>query len=63
MKAVFAKLQSVRYLLGQQSMQLLHVYADVIGAYCLVGLSHIKIVGEDNVLHQCYNLLYHLYRR
>ena len=55
---VLAELQSVRYLLRQQLLQLLHVHTNVVRAYRLVRLSLVKIVWEDNVLHQRHYLLY-----
>ena len=59
---VLAELQSVGYLLREQRQQFLHVYADVIRAYHLVGLALLEVVREDDALHQCHNLLHHLHR-
>ena len=50
-------------LLRQQCQQLLHVDTDVIRALCLIGLTSVKIIREDNALHQCDDLLHLLYRR
>ena len=60
--AVLAELQSVGYLLRQQCQQFLHVYADVVRAYRLVGLAFLEVVREDDALHERHDLLHHLHR-
>ena len=60
--AVLAELQSVSYLLSQQRGQFLHRHTYMVCAYSLVGLSLLKIVGEDDVLNQRHYALHHLNR-
>lgn len=50
--AVLTKLQSVGYLLAEQTGEFLHVYTDVVRAYILVGLAFVEIVWEDDILHE-----------
>jgi hypothetical protein len=50
--AIFAKLESVGYLLAEQTGEFLHVYTDVVRAYVLVGLALVEIVWEDDILHE-----------
>ena len=50
--AIFAKLESVCYLLAEQTGEFLHVYTDVVRAYVLVGLAFVEIVWEDDILHE-----------
>ena len=60
--AVLAELQSVSYLFAQQSVEFLHVYADVVRADGLVRLSFVEEVGEYDVLRQCHDLFHLLHR-
>ena len=50
--AVFAKLQTVGYLLGQLVEQLLHVDTDIVRADSLIRLPLVEIIGKDNRFHQ-----------
>ena len=61
--AVLAELQSVGYLLREQSHQFLHVHTDIIRTDGLVGLTLVEVVGEDDALHQPHNLLHLFHRR
>ena len=61
--AVFAELQSVGNLLGQQACQFFHIHADAVRAYGFVGLSFVEVVGEDDVLYQADDFLDLFYRR
>ena len=54
---VAIKQQSSCYLFLQLLVELLHVNADIVGAYFLLGLPLIEVVGEDNGFHQRYYLL------
>ncbi len=56
--ALLAELQTMGYLFGEQAEKFFHVYSDIVGTNGLVGLSLVEIVGEDDVLHQCYNMLH-----
>ena len=58
-----AELQSAGYLSAQQLVQLLHVYADDVGAHPLVGLPLMEIIGENDAFHYLDNPLHFLHRR
>ena len=59
---VLTELEPMGNLLRQQRGQLVHMYADIVGADSLVGLPLIEVVGEDDALHQLHNLLHLLHR-